>query len=86
MPNRREIPIRFTPKQKELVQAFLGRAVKEVNITIEHNIVLKYGYMPAPRTRTKNMIPLTSDQQELLKKELNVNCEYIELTKDMTFK
>ena len=86
MPKRREIPIRFTPKQKELAQAFLGRAVKEVNIAIEHNIILKYGYMPAPKTRTRNMIPLTSEQQALLKKEFNVSCEYIEINKDMSFK
>ena len=84
--SKRVIPIRFTPKQKELVMKFLGRTAIGVDIPSTMGPILKYGIRPDTKAMPKNMILLTSEQKALLNKEFNVTCDYIELTRDMKFR
>ena len=83
--SKRAIPIRFTPKQKELVKNFLGKLTNEVLISPRMAPILKYGMLP-PGAVATNIIVLTAEQKRLLQKEFNVKCDYIELTKEMTFR
>jgi len=83
--SREGIPIRFTPKQQDLIKKFLGRTANQVLLSPEVCKVMKYGIMFTGRAKV-NIIPLTDEQQKQLKRDLNCSCEYLELTKDMTYK
>ncbi len=81
-----EIPIRFTPEQKEKLTAFLGKSVNEVLIPKDMGKMIAYG-SPLPIIwKTPSILVLTAEQRKIIQKNTGVNCEYIEITKDMTFK
>ncbi len=83
--SKREIPIRFTPKQKELVQKLLGRAADEVSVPQNIAGMMLYAVITPSKAKT-NIIPLTDEQKKLLKTEFKVTCDYIEVTKESNFK
>jgi len=83
--SKREIPIRFTSKQKELVNKLLGRSADQVIIPKSIGIQPLYGISSPVRDKTK-LIPLTDEQKKLLRNELNATCDYLELAKELIFK
>ena len=83
--SKREIPIRFTPKQKELVQKFLGRSADEVSVPQDIAGMLLYAVGVPSKAKT-NIIPLTDEQKKLLQTKFKVTCDYVEITKESNFK
>ena len=83
--SKRTISLRLSLKQKAIVKNFLGRASSAVDIPSVMGPILKYGIVPSGGPKA-NMIMLTAEQKRLLKKEFNVSCDYIELTKEMSFR
>lgn len=81
------IELKLTREQKNLLRTNLSKNADTIIIDPDATKNLLYGvYQISMKEKFPSRLPLTKEQQAMLKEKLNSSCEYIEVTKDMKFR